>query len=522
MVGQLVPVQERDGELIFALAGGAGGFRGSPQDDGSIRGMWTPSPQMAMGGHGTPVTLAPWGSDRWRGEVAPFDDVFTFYLLLRRRPDGSLGALLRNPERDWGALIGPERLEVEGSEVRLIGTPRWATESEVLATGSYDAESGILTLAFPPRGGSYDFRREGDDSEFYPRGLHPDRYAYRPPPRRDDGWETGTLEEVGIDRAAIERAVQELLDMPMDSVDAPQFHGLLIARHGKLVLEEYFHGEYRDHLHETRSAAKSVTATLIGAALHAGEPIALSDPVYRVMNGGVFPVGLEPRKRAMTLENLLTMSSGYFCDDNDPEAPGNENGMQEQTEEPDWLAFTLRVPMAYTPGDTAIYCSANPNLALGMLAAATGESPIELFQRLLGDPMQIEHFGWGTDPAGHPYGGGGVQFLPRDFMKFGQLMLDEGTWDGRRLLDAEFARRAASPLYGIGSRRYGYLWWVEAFDSGGRSFEAFSALGAGGQRVTVVPELDLVIASYGANYASRGYRYMGDVFMPEFLLPAVR
>ena len=76
----------------------------------------------------------------------------------------------------------------------------------------------------------------------------------------------------------MERFIQKLLDMPMDSTDALQIHGVLIARHGKLVLEEYFHGEHRDKLHETRSAAKSVTAVLVGAAMQAGAPLKLSSP----------------------------------------------------------------------------------------------------------------------------------------------------------------------------------------------------------------------------------------------------
>jgi hypothetical protein len=74
-----------------------------------------------------------------------------------------------------------------------------------------------------------------------------------------------TLEAEGIDRPAFERFVQSLLEMPMDSADAPQVHGVLVARHGRLVLEEYFHGEHRDKPHQTRSAGKSVVSVLIGA-----------------------------------------------------------------------------------------------------------------------------------------------------------------------------------------------------------------------------------------------------------------
>jgi CubicO group peptidase (beta-lactamase class C family) len=310
--------------------------------------------------------------------------------------------------------------------------------------------------------------------------------------------------------------------MPMDSMDAPQIHALLVARHGKLVLEEYFHGEHRDKLHETRSASKSLTATMVGAAIQAGAPLTLGSRVYPIMLHGAIPADLDPRKGTMTLEHLLTMSSGYFCDDSNSEAPGNEDTMQEQAEEPDWYRYTLKVPMAYSPGERAVYCSANPNLALGMLGRATGESPLYTFDRLLGAPLHITRYGWGTDPAGHPYGGGGVQFLPRDFMKLGQLMLNGGIWQGRRILSHGFVTRASSPLYRLGSRTYGYLWWSWDYPYRGRRLHVYAALGAGGQVVMVVPELDMVIAVFGANYSSRGWRWMTDEAIPRFILPAVR
>ena len=76
-----------------------------------------------------------------------------------------------------------------------------------------------------------------------------------------------------IDRHGIEAFVQRVIDTPMDSAEVPQVDGIVIARHGKLVLEAYFHGYHRDLPHDTRSAAKSLTATLIGAAMKAGADI---------------------------------------------------------------------------------------------------------------------------------------------------------------------------------------------------------------------------------------------------------
>ncbi|HEV8433252.1 MAG TPA: hypothetical protein VGR95_07555, partial [Thermoanaerobaculia bacterium] len=114
-----------------------------------------------------------------------------------------------------------------------------------VATGTYEAENGVLTLDFPNRGGHYDFQRGSEESGFYPRGKHPGRYVYRPPVALDDGWPVSTLDAVGMDRPTIEKLVQRIVDMPMETPDMPQYHGLVIARHGKLVLEEYFHDDRR-------------------------------------------------------------------------------------------------------------------------------------------------------------------------------------------------------------------------------------------------------------------------------------
>jgi CubicO group peptidase (beta-lactamase class C family) len=521
MAGRIVPVRVDKGELSFDLPNGQGTFRGKLPAGDTLLGHWFP-PDALSGKYASPVRLERDGPNRWSGQVVPFEDVFTLYLLARKRPDGSLGVFLRNPERDFGAWLGVERLVRDGNAVKLLGRRAGQTEERELAAGSYDAANKVITLNFPFRGGTYDFRRDDEQSDFYPRGKNPGRYTYRPPLARDDGWPTGTLDEAGIDRPALERFIQMIIETPMESVDTPEIHGILIARHGKLVLEEYFHGENRDKLHETRSAAKSLTATLVGAALQAGAPLALSAPVYQIMNGGAFPPDLEPRKRAMTLEHLLTMSSGYFCDDTNPDAPGNEDAMLDQSDEPDYYRYTLKVPMASAPGEKAVYCSTNPNLALGLVSRATGESPLDTFDRLLGMPMKISRYGWFLDPAGHPYGGGAVHLLPRDFMKLGQLMLNGGTWQGRRILSREFVARASAPLYHLRGIQYGYLWWGIDYPYKDRTVHAFFAGGAGGQTVMVIPALDLVVATYAGNYSSKGTINTSHNLTPRYILPAVR
>jgi CubicO group peptidase (beta-lactamase class C family) len=432
-----------------------------------------------------------------------------------------LGVILGNPERDIGSQAGVERLTLEGNVVKLLGKRRGQTEEREIASGSYDPENQRITLAFPDRGGSYDFRREGDESDFYPRGKTPGRYGYRAPPALDDGWPTGTLEEANIDRAGIERLIQLLLDAPVDSAGTPKIHALLMARHGKLVLEEYFRGENRDRLHQIYSAGKSVSAIIVGAAMQAGAPLTPSSRVYQVMNGGSFPSGLEPGKREMTLEHLLTMSSGYFCDDENDDAPGNESRMHTQTEEPDFYRYTMKVPLATPPGEKAVYCSASADLALGMVGRATGEFQLDIFDRLIAVPLKIRRYTWWV-PAGNPYGAGGNSFLARDFMKFGQLMLNGGMWQGKRILSREFVARASAPLYHLWGWQYGYLWWRLEYPYKNRTIPAFFAGGSGGQVVIVIPELDLVIATFGGNYFSPGGWYVQLNATPQYILPAVR
>src|SRR6185503_13611425 len=375
---------------------------------------------------------------------------------------------------------------------------------------------------FSNRGGTYDFVRAADESDFYPRGKHPGRYAYLPPPQLDDGWRAGTLDEAGISPAGMEAFVQQLLDTPMDSLDAPQIHALLVARHGKLVLEEYFHGFHRDKVHDTRSAAKSLTTIVVGAAIQAGAPLSLQSRVYEVMNGGAMPADLEPRKRVMTLEHLLTMSSGWFCDDTNDAAPGNEETISNQEEEPDYYRYTLAVPMATAPGERSVYCSCSANVALCMVAKATGESVVDTFSRLVAEPMRIRRSSWQLDPAGNPYGGGSVGLLPRDFLKLGQLMLDDGVWEGRRILPSDFVAGASAKQYHLRNVYYGYLWWNEDYPYKDRMVRQFSARGAGGQTVVVVPELDLVVVTMAGNYVSRTQITYTGTLVPRFVLPAVR
>ena len=126
-------------------------------------------------------------------------------------------------------------------------------------------------------------------------------------------------------------------------------------------------------------------------------------------------------------------------------------------------------------------------------------------------------------PNGQAYLGGGMQILPRDFLKMGQLFLDEGTWNGKRVLDAAWVRQAFAPhasLYAEGD--YGYGWWRISYDVAGEQIPAYYASGNGGQLLFVIPQLDLVVLFHGGNYGNFGtWRSFRDDFLPNYILPAV-
>ena len=512
--GLTVPVAVNGSALSFVLPAGQGTFRGT-LSSAEISGHWIgPITNMSGRAYATPVILKSDRPGRWRGMVQPLDDTFTFYLPVTRGADGSYATYLRNPERNQGRFIPVARIEVKGDVAKLIGG-RGNTPAAVMAEGRY--EDGVLSL---PLRGTFEFRKVADPSAspFLPRPKSASRYTYHVPLQLDDGWPVASVEDVGISRAGIEKFVQMLIDMSMDSLATPQTHSLLIARQGRLVVEEYFHGYHRDQPHDTRSASKSWVAVLLGAAQQAGVPININTPVYQTLLGDL-PANLDPRKRAMRLEHLISMTAGYHCSGEN--APGDEDVTQSQTAEPDWHRYALNVPMVTAPGDTIVYCSIEPDLAAGMLEKIAREPLPEMFYRLVARPLNMSNYHLMLSPTGVAYGGGGHHFRPRDFMKLAQLMLNEGAWNGKRIFSREWARQSGAALRNLTrAQQYGWLWNSVEYTHNGRKVRFFAA-GNGGQIFMGIPALELVIAFTGGNYAAPTTFTAQRVYVPNFILPAV-
>jgi len=262
---------------------------------------------------------------------------------------------------------------------------------------------------------------------------------------------------------------------------------------------------------------------LIGAAMQAGIPIKLNTPVYQTMLGEL-PADLDPRKRAMKLEHLLTMTAGYDCTDKGDNRPGDEEVMQSQTEEPDWYQYTLKVPMVSSPGEKIVYCSPEPHLAGGVLEKVAKEPLPELFDRLVARPLHMGTYHLQMTPSGTAYGGGGHGFLPRDFMKLAQLMMNDGKWGVKQITSKEWARKSTAGLRDLSpEQQYGYLWNSKEYPYKDQRVRGYFAAGNGGQIFMAIPDLDLAITFLGGNYSDgETLRIPQRVFIPKNILPAVK
>ena len=347
------------------------------------------------------------------------------------------------------------------------------------------------------------------------------RYAYRPPAAEKDGWRTSSLAAEGFDEARVSALVQKILDTDPRPQTAPLIQGLLIARHGKLVLEEYFYGFDKERRHDLRSGGKTFASVLAGIAIDRGAKFGPETAVYSLFPEYASFSNPDPRKSKMTVEHLMTMTSGFACDENDDNAPGNEDKMQSQMAQPDWYKFTLDLPMAAAPGDKAAYCTGAVNLIGGIVRNATREWLPDFFDRNLARPLQFERYHLNLTPTGDAYMGGGTHIRPRDELKLGQLYLDGGVWNGKRVVSKRWVdvSTVRHPMNAKGTD--GYNWHTMAIKSGDRSFRQYEANGNGGQLLMVLPELDLVVMFTAGNYMNYGvWRRFREELLPQYILSA--
>ena len=522
LAGYQVSVTVDRDQLRFTLPGNGGEFRGwVDKNTHVIRGQWIqPRGQILQNRYATPVELRPLAPSVWKGQIVPLEQRISVYANITASPQGELNAVLINPEFNFfrNRVFAVSR---DGGKVHL-DAKGWKLE------GTYNEKTDTLSLQvadfLPPFQLS---RRTNNAPGFYPRTPDDNTaYHYRTPIEEGDGWATARLTDEGLDESPIHELMDQILNAGGTNA-ALSIHSLLIARHGRLVLEEYFHGYDGHRPHDMRSASKTFAPVLVGLAREHGSKLMPQSQVYPAFSHYKSFDNWDARKSTVTLRDIMTMTAGNACNDNDDDSPGNEDRMQQASS--DWYKYTLDLPMLRSPGgENAVYCSGDLNLVGGVVANNTGRWLPELFEEDLARPLEFGQYHLNLMPDGEAYMGGGAYLLPRDELKLGQLFLDGGVWHGKRILNRTWVEESISmhskfdPQYSLGQEHeYGYGWHINYLKGRGQTYRAIAAQGNGGQFVVVIPSLDLVIGINGGAYGQFSSWYKWELeLIPRFIIPA--
>jgi CubicO group peptidase (beta-lactamase class C family) len=274
-------------------------------------------------------------------------------------------------------------------------------------------------------------------------------------------------------------------------------HAILVARNGKLVLEEYFGQFGRNTPQHVQSTTKSVTSALIGIAIDRGEIGGVTDPMvdYLPEYAHLFDGG----KEGLTIQHCLMMAVGLEWNEHSiPYSdPNNDNTIGNRSI--DYVAYVLGKPLVHEPG-TVWYYNSGCSMTLGaILTNATGLSVDQYTDQYLLGPLGVSYSSWQVMGSGHFATHGGLYLRARDMAKFGQLFLQDGVWDGEQVISAEWVAESTLPrLTSYAPFRYGYQWWFKEMNGYDVPFTA----GGGGQYIYVVPELGLVAVTAADPYVT--------------------
>lgn len=316
--------------------------------------------------------------------------------------------------------------------------------------------------------------------------------------------------------ASLDPSKMQSMENAIRAGELKKITSVVVARGGEIVYEKYFEGD-ETMLRNTRSATKSITDVLIGIAIDQHR-LSVKSRVLPFF-ADKHPANPDPRKEKITVEDLLTMSSIVECNDWNNFSRGNEERMYLIE---DWIKFYLDLPVRALPderpyGRAFSYCTSGVVTLGGVLERATKMKVPEFAQKNLFGPLGIEKVQWWQSPLDQTMTGGGTQFRSRDLLKIGQLYLNGGTWNGKRIVSAEWVKASTAPHAQISDQQsYGYLWWLQSF--GGHA--AYFMSGNGGNKIAVIPDLDLVAVITSTNYGTRGMHEQTDKILSDIVAAA--
>jgi CubicO group peptidase (beta-lactamase class C family) len=188
----------------------------------------------------------------------------------------------------------------------------------------------------------------------------------------------------------------------------------------------------------------------------------------------------------------------------------------------DWAQFILDLPIrgrmrvgeeseTLPYGRFFSYCTGGVFTLSEVLAKATGQRTDDYARKKLFEPLGITNVQWVYSPMNVPQTGGGLRLTSRDLLKIAQLYLNHGQWRGKRIVSESWVQTSTRPHARIDeTTEYGYLWWLKSFKSGDKSYPAFFMSGNGGNKVVVIPSLDMTVVITSTNYATRNARADGE------------
>jgi CubicO group peptidase (beta-lactamase class C family) len=306
------------------------------------------------------------------------------------------------------------------------------------------------------------------------------------------GWQTSTPEEQGMDSADLAKVLAFGKTRSFDS--------LLVVRHGRVVLDAYYAPYTADIPHAINSSTKAIVGNLVSISLKDGLLDRLDHPVVDFF-GDRGIENLDDRKKAITVQNLLDMTSGLDWDEGI--GGGREQSLTDLDRSADWIKFILDRPMAHAPGEVFYYDSGNPHLLSGILLKLTGMRAEQYAKTKLFGPLGIDKLFWRRDPQGISTGGFGLSLLPRDMAKLGYLYLHRGEWAGKQLLPADWFDSVQNTTLSMNASfdpglRYKNFDWVLP------DKHVYMTVGYHCQVIMVIPERDVVAVMTARNFCPFG------------------
>jgi len=349
-------------------------------------------------------------------------------------------------------------------------------------------------------------------------GLPQYEYTYQVPEKVDDGWETASLTEAGVNSEIISALMGNIL-----KGNLPNIHSVLLIKNGKLVLEEYFYRYSRETKHLIASDTKSVTSILVGIAI---DKQMISDVNKRVYE--FFPEYKGTRwidqKYDITLKHLLTMTAGLDWDEiaNPHPHPKNPNTGMYKTDHP--IEYILDKRKVAPPGERWNYNSGLTVLLGGIIKNTSGRYADKFAEKYLFGPLGITDYDWYKHPDGTVFTNGDLLLRPRDMAKIGYMMLRKGKWKGKQIVSREWVNESTKAHVARGvwlGRKYGYQWYRGEAVVNNQVIETYFASGTGGQYIFIFPTLDLVVVFTSKIFDNSFGHQRPQAILINYILPAM-